>query len=168
MENNISNLFTKQENEQLIQPVTSGEKKSKIEQAKENLKIVNEDIASLKSKLKMLIAKKEKSEATKKVLKNLRQKLAEVTIKKAELKKVINSAKTNAQIRKSKKYLESAKYEAIKTNLEENNIYDENTVKNLINIRTILLTYNVKDFNQLEQILKYVQQTAPDLLKNKN
>lgn len=165
MENNISNLFTKQENEQLIQPVTSGEKKSKIEQTKENLKIVNEDIASLKSKLKILIAKKEKSEATKKVLKNLRQKLAEVTIKKAELKKVINSAKTNAQIRKSKKYLESAKYEAIKTNLEENNIYDENTVKNLINIRTILLTYNVKDFNQLEQILKYVQQTASDLLK---
>ena len=165
MENNMSNLFTKQENEQPVLLATSSEKKSKVEQAKENLKIVNEDITSLKSKLKMLVAKKEKSENSKKVLKNLRQKLAEFTIKKAELKKVINSAKTNAQIRKSKKYLESTKYEAIKTNLEKNNIYDENTVKNLINLRTILLTYNVKDFNQLEQILKYVQQTAPDLFK---
>lgn len=163
MENNMSNLFAKRENEQSVQTVTSSEKKSKIEQAKENLKIVNEDIASLKSKLKMFVAKKEKSENTKKVLKNLRQKLAELTIKKAELKKIISSAKTNAQIRKSKKYLETAKYEAIKTNLEKNNIYDENTVKTLINIRTILITYNVKGFNQLEQILKYAQQTAPDL-----
>ena len=163
MENNISNLFTKQENEQLIQPVTSSDKKTKVEQAKEDLKTVNEKMTSLQEKIKTLVANKEKSEEYKTSLKNLKRELAELNIKKVGLKKKINSAKTNAQIRKSKKYLETAKYEAIKTILEKNNIYDENAVKNLIKIKNLLYHYNIKGFKHLEQILTYIKENIPKL-----
>lgn len=163
MENNIFNHLAEQGSEKTTQSIVSSDKKTKAEQAKEELKTINDEMASCQETIKTLVTNKEKTEEYKTSLKNLKRKLAELNIKKAELKKIISSAKTNAQIRKSKKYLETAKYEAIKTNLEKNNIYDENTVKSLINIRTILLTYNIKDFNQLEQILKYAQETAPDL-----
>ena len=163
MENNTFKPLTEQRLEETTKPIASNDKKTKVEQAKEDLKTVNEKMTSLQEKIKTLVANKEKSEEYKTSLKNLKRELAELNIKKAGLKKKINSAKTNAQIRKSKKYLETAKYEAIKTILEKNNIYNENAVKNLIKIKNLLYHYNIKGFKHLEQILTYVKENIPKL-----
>lgn len=168
MENNMYNFVQEQEQEQTVQTAVAGEKKSKVEQAKEELKLLNKEIKVIKEEIKKLNIIEEKSDENEDKLKQLKKQMAELTIKKAGLKKITNAARTKEQIRKSKIYLANAKYEDIKTNLEKNNIYSENAVKTLIKIKLLLNKYNVKNINQMEQILAYAKQTASNLFETEN
>lgn len=168
MENNMSNFVQEQEQEQTVQTAVACEKKSKVEQAKEELKLLNKEIKVIKEEIKKLNIIEEKSDENEDKLKQLKKQMAELTIKKAGLKKITNAARTKEQIRKSKIYLANAKYEDIKTNLEKNNIYSENAVKTLIKIKLLLNKYNVKNINQMEQILAYAKQTASNLFETEN